>query len=831
MDELKKYREKRDFRRTPEPEGKIKETSYRHMFVIQKHAARRLHYDLRLEAEGVLKSWAVPKGPSFDPAEKRMAVHVEDHPLDYADFEGTIDAGQYGAGTVMIWDRGTWQPEEDWKKGLKKGHLKFELNGTKMKGRWSLVRLRGGREREREAWLLIKSADRYVRVGRSYDVTEEEPISVKTGRNLEEIRTGQNLHKDYQQSKIARVDTAGLVQEKGRKAPMPETFKPQLATLVSKMPTGDIWVNEIKYDGYRLIARVRKGQVQLMTRGQQDWTEKFEAVARELSGLSADSAMLDGEIVVQNSDGTTDFQKLQNIMKGRSRKSLLYYVFDLVYLDGYDITGLLLVERKVILEDLLRNNQDKMPSVRYSRHIEGQGAAIFKAACRHGAEGIVSKRADLPYVQKRSQGWVKIKCTRRQEFVVGGYTDPKGSRPYFGSLLLGYYENGALKYCGNVGAGFNAKTIRETYERLRQCESTASFFDSPVDRQLNQVHWTSPKIVVDVKYSGMTDEGRLRHPSFMGIREDKEPEEVILERENHLPADTGSDGSSPAAGKVGLIGRVSVRMTHPDKVLYPEQGLTKKELARYHLDVADWMLPEIAGRPLTIVRCPEGVDKGCFFQKHLGNEAPKWIQTVPIDEKGSVELYPVVEDVKGLLSLVQLGALEIHAWGSRRDHLEQPDRMIFDLDPSPEVTRERLIEATLYARNYLKENKLASYLKTTGGKGLHLVIPLRPSLNWDEVKKISKAVAEELVRRRPDLFVSVITKSRRTGKILVDYLRNGRGATSIMPYSTRARPGAPVAVPLFEEELTADFLSIQFTIEKVRERLHDLKQDPWKDLY
>lgn len=829
MDGLKKYREKRNFRKTHEPAGRVSDSSSGHLFVIQKHAARRLHYDLRLEAEGVLKSWAVPKGPSFDPAEKRMAVHVEDHPLDYGDFEGTIEPGQYGAGTVMVWDRGTWRPEGDWKKGLEKGHLKFELKGAKMKGKWSLVRLRGGRDNEGEAWLLIKSADRYVRGRETYDITEDEPFSVKTGRNLEEIRTGKSPGEDYRQSEIARVDTDGLVREKGRKAPMPDTFSPQLATLVSRVPSGGLWVNEIKYDGYRLIARVRNGQVQLMTRGSQDWTDKFASIAGELSGLSADSAMLDGEIVVQNPDGATDFQKLQDIPKGRSRKNLIYYVFDLVYLDGYDLTGFPLAERKTILEELLRNNQDRMPSVRYSRHIEGRGAAIFQAACRHGAEGIVSKRADLPYVQRRSQGWVKIKCTRRQEFIVGGYTDPKGSRQYFGSLLLGYYENGALKYCGNVGTGFNAKTMRETYERLKKCGSPSSYFDSPVDRQLRQVHWTSPKLVVEVEYSGMTDEGRLRHPSFNGIREDKEPGEVILERESPLPA--AQDASVGSPEKEERHWKPSVRLTHPDKVLYPEQGLTKKELARYYLDVADWMLPEIAGRPLTIVRCPEGVDGGCFFQKHLGNEAPKWIRTIPIREKDKVELYPVVEDVKGLLSLVQLGALEIHAWGSRMDHLEQPDRMIFDLDPSPEITRERLIEAARYAGSYLKENKLATYLKTTGGKGLHLVIPLRPSLDWDEVKKISKAIAEDLVRRRPDLFVSVIAKSRRTGKILVDYLRNGRGATSIMPYSTRARPGAPVAVPISEDELTADLLSVPFTIEKVRERLHVRKKDPWEDLY
>jgi bifunctional non-homologous end joining protein LigD len=821
--ELDSYHRKRDFSKTSEPRGGQSSLSSGHMFIVHKHAARRLHYDLRLEAGGVLKSWAVPKGPSYDPSEKRLAVHVEDHPIEYGDFEGIIEEGQYGAGAVMLWDKGIWQPVGDWEKGLNNGKLTFKLKGRKLKGEWSLVRM-NKKQANAEIWLLIKHHDREVHDASSYDITEEEPLSVKTGRSIDEIRSQvdeivENKPESREKNRIKAV---------GRKAPWPGSFTPQLPTLVSHSPKEEQWLNEIKFDGYRLIAMIKKGSVSLLTRGGQDWTVKFPSIAHELSKLPIENGILDGEVAVQDPDGTTSFQKLQNVLKNSTGNSLFYYVFDLPYLNGHDLTGLPLIERKNTLEELVRNYQNLIPSVHFSTHITGNGDRIFQAACAHGAEGIVSKRSDSPYVQKRSQYWVKVKCKKRQEFVVGGYTDPKGARSYFGSLMLGYYdEKRRLIYCGNVGTGFNAKSIHKIYDTLKKWEKDDPDFDSPIDSTIKRhAHWTAPRMVVEIEFSGWTDEEYLRHPSFSGIREDKNPEEVVLEKEI-LPPGTESLPDENTETRIEL----PVNLTNPGKVLYPEQGLTKKDLAEYYLQIADWILPEIAGRPLSIVRCPEGIGAECFFQKHLGDQTSKWIKAVPIQEKGKMELYPVVDDVKGLLSLVQLGALEIHMWGCRRDHLEFPDRIIFDLDPSPEISKRQLIEATLFFRGWLMENNLRPFLKTTGGNGIHLVIPLKPSLNWDDVKNISKSIAQKLASLRPDIFTALMTtKAKRKGRILIDYMRNNRGSTSILPYSTRARPGAPVALPISIKELTEDFLSRTYNVTQVIHRLKKLKRDPWKGL-
>lgn len=859
---LRAYREKRNFSRTREPEGGTARPPLPGpLFVVQKHAARRLHYDLRLEAGGALKSWAVPKGPSYDPEEKRLAVQVEDHPLEYADFEGLIAEHQYGAGTVMVWDRGTWTLSGDWETSLKKGHLKFRLEGLKLKGSWSLVRIKSrSRDEEdfgtdsKENWLLIKSADEEAGRLRAHDITAEEPLSAKTGRSMEEIAAQKSAYwerKKEEGTGAGKQVSSVLSSEIGVQAPLPESFLPQMAALVSRLPEGDRWISEIKFDGYRILARLDKGRVRLTTRRGQNWTEHFADIAREITRLPVENAVLDGEIVALDPGGTTNFQKLQNFLKSGKQISLAYYVFDIPYYQNHDLTGVPLLERKNLLRELVRTYRERIPSVRYSEHVEGSGERVFRAACAYGIEGMIAKGADSPYVQNRSRAWLKRKCINRQEFVVGGFAEPKAGSRTFRSLMLGYYnEKNELVYCGNVGTGFNAESLRTVYDRLKKLEQDRSPFASPIEDPMNRnPHWVSPKTVVEVKFANWTEGGHLRQPSFVGIREDKNPLEVTREKESPLPEETKAESRTildnparppendvtPPLSLRFIRGRtteglpaIPITLSNPDKVLYPDQGLTKKQLAEYYVQIAPWMLPELMNRPLVLFRCPEGIQKECFFQKRLNNTAPEWIKTVRIEEKSETGLYPVVQDIKGLLSLVQLGVLEFHMWGCRADNPEYPDRMVFDLDPSPEVSKERLKEAALYIRGWLLENNMKPLLKLTGGKGIHIVVPLKPALNWEEVKRVSREIALQMSRRKPDWFTATISKKRRTGKILLDYFRNNRGATSIAPYSTRARPGAPVAFPISETELTEEALSDPVTVRNAVDRVRKMNQDPWK---
>ncbi len=835
--DLRTYRSRRDFKKTTEPPGGVPKPSPAPIFVVQKHAARRLHYDLRLEAGGVLKSWAVPKGPSYDPGEKRLAVHVEDHPLEYADFEGLIAENQYGAGTVMIWDRGTWSSEGDWRKGLETGKLTFRLEGAKLKGAWKLIRIKERQDEEFESashdnWLLIKAHDAEAGHPRNLGATEDN-LSVKTGRTMEQITAQKNAY--WQGSRTASPSSERRELQKapapppapGTAAPWPDSFFPQLATLVSRLPESNQWVSEIKYDGYRLLAMIRQGRVTLETRRGQDWTETFPAIVRELSRLPVKNAILDGEVVVMNPDGTTNFQKLQNIMNRRDEGNPVYYVFDLPYYQDHDLSPVPLRERKTVVRELISTYQERIPSIRYSDHLEGSGERILRTACDHAVEGIVAKLAESPYVQKRTKYWVKKKCVNRGEFVVGGYTAPKGTRSLFGSLVLGYYsEAHQLLYCGNVGTGFSEKTIRIVYEQMKDLEQESSPFAFPIEDTRNRdVHWIAPRLVAEVEFADWTDGGHLRHPSFVGLREDKKPEEIGREKEAPPPEEPVTRQEAAALPKI------PVKLTNPEKVLYPEPGVTKKDLAEYYLRVARLMLPEAGNRPLVLVRCPEGIVQDmrekCFFQKHLRDDIPEGIRTAPIEEKGQVGLYPVVDEVKGILALAQLGALEIHMLGCRADDIAHPDRMIFDLDPSFDVSRERLIEASFYLRDFLEKNGLRAFLKLTGGKGIHIVVPLRPGMNWDELKKVSRAIAFELVHARPAWFTATVSKRRRTGKILVDYLRNSLGASSIVPWSTRANPAATVAYPVSWNELTVDLLAKPVTVRNVLQRLNGMKEDPW----
>ncbi len=837
--DLRTYRSRRDFKKTAEPPGGIPKPSPAPIFVVQKHAARRLHYDLRLEADGVLKSWAVPRGPSYDPGEKRLAVHVEDHPLEYADFEGLIAENQYGAGTVMVWDRGTWSAVGDWRKGLETGKLTFRLEGTKLKGTWKLIRIKERQDEEFESashdnWLLIKAHDEGAGHPLNFDETEEN-VSVKTGRTMEQITEQKNAF--WQGSRTVTPPARRELQKApapppapGAEAPWPDSFFPQLATLVSRLPEGNQWISEIKYDGYRLLAMIRQGRVTLVTRRGLDWTETFPAIARELSRLPVKNAVLDGEVVVMNPDGTTNFQKLQNIMKHREEGSLLYYVFDIPYYQDHDLSPVTLLERKMVVRELISTYQERLPSIRYSDHLEGSGERILRAACDHAVEGIIAKLSEGPYVQKRTKYWVKKKCINRQEFVVGGYTAPKGTRSLFGSLLLGYYNDAhQLIYCGNMGTGFSEKTIGIVYEQMKNLEQDTSPFAFPIDDARHRgVQWIAPRLVAEVEFADWTEDGRLRQPSFVGLREDKKPDEITLEKETTPPEEPVTREEAAAAPAI------PIKLTNPGKVLYPEPGVTKKDLAEYYLRVAHEMLPEAMNRPLVLVRCPEGIGQDmrekCFFQKHLRDEVPEGVRTVPIEEKGEIGLYPVVDEVKGILALAQLGVLEIHMLGCRADDVAHPDRMIFDLDPAIDVSKERMIEASFYIRDFLEKNGLKAFLKLTGGKGIHIVVPLKPGMNWEELKKVSRAIAFELVHAKADWFTATVSKRRRTGKILIDYLRNSLGASTIVPWSTRANPEASVAFPVSWNELTVDLLSRPLTVRNVMGRMNRIKENPWKEI-
>ncbi|HUG93798.1 MAG TPA: DNA ligase D [Planctomycetaceae bacterium] len=837
---LREYRRKRNFQRTPEPRGKAAAKGGR-SFVVQKHAARRLHYDFRLELDGVLKSWAVPKGPSLDPADKALAVHVEDHPLEYGSFEGVIPEGEYGGGTVMLWDRGTWEPAGDPAAGLRRGKLSFVLHGEKLRGLWSLVQMRGESSDGGRNWLLIKAEDDYARPGAAARALKDDDRSVASGRSMAEIARDADRvwsSRKSQPKPEVQLDPAGL--PGARPAPLPRTFKPQLPTLVREAPRGDRWLHEIKFDGYRILCRIDHGQATLLTRRGQDWTRRFSIIAEAAARLPVETAILDGEVVVLADDGTTDFQALQNALKGGRRANFIYYVFDLPYLNGCDLTRVPLEARKQQLKLVLDAAGENLDArLRYSDHIRGHGEDVVHHACRQVLEGIVSKRADSPYEPRRSRTWVKLKCLNRQEFVIGGYTDPSGSRKHFGALLLGYHDTqGRLVYCGRVGTGFTDKSLAQVMKELkRRTTDTPPFHNPPAGREARGVHWLKPELVAEVEFAAWTDDGILRHPSFKGLREDKRARDITLER----PVEAGSPSRRQRRQRMPNVARktaappnensvAGVPLSNPGRVLYPEQGLTKLDIGRYYESAAEWILPHVVDRPLTLVRCPRGRSHKCFFQKHLNQGVPEAVRTVPIREKEGKADYLVIDDLPGLIALVQLGVLEIHLWGCRADQIERPDRLVFDLDPGEGVGWEGVVDAALVLRERLENLTLKSFVRTTGGKGLHVVVPISRRTTWDDARQFAQDVAAERVRSEPGKYVATLTKSRRTGKIFVDYLRNGRGATAVASYSTRARAGAPVATPLAWDELSTKTTPDQFTVATVPRRLASLKADPWEGL-
>ncbi|OAI47131.1 hypothetical protein AYO44_10160 [Planctomycetaceae bacterium SCGC AG-212-F19] len=870
---LTEYQCKRHFKRTPEPAGK-RAAKPGHLFVVQKHQARQLHYDFRLELDGVLKSWAVPKGPSLDPSVKRLAVQVEDHPVEYGSFEGIIPPGEYGGGTVMLWDQGEWEPVGDPEDGYRAGRLKFKLHGAKLRGGWMLVHTGGGASgRDKRQWLLIKERDEEATPSKDGDILEHMPLSVATGRSLEEIAADrhrvwtskakspmqsarQTPRKKSATERSQRTSVAAAIP--GRKTrSLPSRVAVQLATLAAEAPEGDEWLHEIKLDGYRMICRIANGRVAFMSRNHQDWTARFPALVAAAQRLPIRQAIFDGEVVAVRPDGSTNFQDLQNAFRDVRTDQLYYFVFDILHLDGHDLAGLPLAERKRLLAKLL-GETGVPPTIRLSEHIEGNGPAFFKKVCAMGLEGIISKRRDQPYRPGRGYDWLKVKCMQTGEFVIGGFTEPTGGRAKFGALLLGYYNaKGELVYAGKVGTGFDNRTLHSLFARLKPLEQDESPF-SNLPRGGPKTHWVEPRLVAQVTFGGWTRDGLLRHPSFQGLREDKPAAEVT--RDLAIPVSSAMrrqrSSKSPPQGVNGRNGRdrrmkksgpngaangetgydaneqrlAGVRLTSPDKILYPEQRITKLELAQYYQAIAEWMLPHIADRPLVLVRCPEGRGKACFYQKHPSPGTPDTLRRIPVREKAKTEDYVIVDDVAGLISLAQIGALEIHAWGARADNLEQPDRLIFDLDPDPSVSWSRVVDSAGAVRDFLQELGLTSFVKTTGGKGLHLVVPILRRQDWEEVKAFCKRVADAIVAADAARYTANMSKAARPGKIFIDYLRNARGATAVVPYSPRARPGAPVSVPLTWKELSPRIGPAQFTIRNIMDRLRSLKRDPWEEI-
>ncbi len=1012
---LDRYNQKRDFKKTPEPAGKVVKPKGALRFVIQKHAASRLHYDFRLELSGVLKSWAVPKGPSLNPADKRLAVHVEDHPVQYGTFEGIIPEGEYGGGSVVVWDHGHWYPEGDAEADYRRGNLKFRLDGEKCQGSFALVRMHGPRSDDGKNWLLLKHADEAANEDGEL-LVRERPESVQSGRTVEEVaaepdkvwrsnrggkKGGEQVLSAAEKKKVARKASparaskaaatsdedpediarkrlglapraaaktvartkASAAKKAGKaaakktaarktaaqkattkkaakkaaakkaatkktaakkatakktatrksstkktsakkttarktaskrasrgparaskarvaeepapavratrkranerlgKSPLPEALAPELATLVEAVPTGANWLHEVKYDGYRLVARIDGDDVRLSTRGGEDWSVRFPWLTQALRArVGVDTALLDGELVHLGPDGITRFGALQKSLSDGRHDHLVYFVFDLLHLQGLDMRAMPLDQRKQALGDLLPPEKTA-GRVRLSEYIVGQGEPLMTRACRIGLEGVISKRRDAPYLSGRHRDWLKIKCGKRQEVVVGGYTESRAGGREIGSLLLGLYdEAGDFVYCGKVGTGFDHRSAARIRARLDAIKAPRSpYAKTPPD--FSRSTFVRPEMVVEIAFTDWTSDGRMRHPVFEGIREDKSPKSI--RRELPLPVDEVAEarpkkGSSPRAAapvaapaparkpasasrpaparkssgrRDDAVEILGVRVSHPDRVLYPADGIRKRDIAEYYAATAEWMLPWVLRRPLSVVRCPDNIDKPTFFQKHIHHELPPGVATHDLDGEGGEEPYIYVAAAEGLVGLTQVGTLEMHVWGSTVDRSEAPDRIIFDLDPDEKVPWERVKETAVAVRTRLEDFDLTSFLKTTGGKGLHVVVPLTPGKqDWDQVKAFSRGIALEFTRAAPDLFTATATKAKRGGKIYIDYLRNYRGSTSIAPYSTRARPGAPVSVPLRWDELAALESSTKYTIKNLAARLKSLRVDPWKEL-
>ena len=803
------YLEKRDFAVTPEPLAS-RPSAGGDLFVVQQHAATRLHYDFRLEMGGALRSWAVTRGPSLDPGERRLAVSTEDHPVSYGEFEGSIPSGQYGAGTVIVWDTGTWAPMGDIEAGLAKGDLKFRLDGRKMKGGWALVRIKN----EEKNWLLIKETDSYAEKGSGDAIVHDHPASVLSGLTITEM--AERFHAaPVKPRKLPKPRPASL--PNAEKAPLGDVPGPELATLADTPPAGDGWIHEIKYDGYRTLARIEGGEVRLFTRNGHDWTDRYGSVAAALADLGCKTAVLDGEVCVQTPSGATSFAALQDALAEGATEKMVYFAFDLLHLDGYDLRRTPLAKRRRALEALLAPHAGENSPVHFSEHFAGEGAAVFEQAGRLGLEGIVSKRAGSAYVSGRSRDWIKVKSAHAGEFTVVGYTESKAAGG-LAALLLAEPGGQGLTYVGKVGTGFTAAIAGDLAARLKALVRKEPVFTLYIDETPSGTVWVEPRLLVEVQYANRTPKGHLRAPTYRGLRSD-------------LAVAAPAEGSRPAR-QVTDTDLAGIWITNPGRPMFGEDGPTKLDIALYYARVGDWILPEIAERPLTLIRCPTGKAEDCFYQRHARPGMPNDVKRIPLSDEGKTERadFLYVSDARGLLSLAQFGVVEFHPWGCKADKPERPDRMVLDLDPDEGLEWREVIGAAAELREALADLGIGCFVRTTGGKGLHLVVPVERRISWKAMKIFSQALVVHLAKQFPGRYTVNPAKSARRGRIYLDYLRNTRGATAVGSYSLRARPGVPAAVPLAWNELAGLEDPAELNWRTVPERLDPLAADPWSGI-
>ncbi len=839
---LQEYRRKRRFGETPEPDDERRSAvARRPIFVVQLHHASARHYDFRLEADGVLKSWAVPKGPSLRVGEKRLAVEVEDHPLSYATFEGDIPEGHYGAGHVDVYDHGTWACDGDPLEAIAAGKVDFVLHGSRLKGGWKLVRTNvKGKQHQ---WLLIKRDDEEARDTDADALLEEvvppKRTSTKTAKKTtsttikktSSTRTSRTTKRVARRNADARWAKRALSLEHARDTPYPHDFKPQLTDHRDSAPDGEAWLHEIKWDGYRLLADVRDGMVALRSRNGLNWTDDFPEVVQAIEALPVTDLRLDGELVVLDAQGRSDFTGLQKVIDGTAKQPLRYVVFDMPGVAGVDISRAPLLGRKTLLKDLLG---DTPGTLAYSDHVLDHGPAVFEASGKAGFEGIISKRVDAPYVNARSPSWVKVKHENTDEFLVVGYTDPKGSRSGFGSLLMATPDKGGLRYVGRVGTGFDDAKLAAMHRQLKALDTDKAAIELPshVPFKASSVHWVEPTLVAEVAFRGWAKEGLLRQASFKRLREDKTAKDLGAAA-SAVPAKAAKAAKAtkaPAKANVSAPAADGVNISHPERMVFAKAKLTKGDVADYYRQMARWILPEVARRPLSLLRCPDGVDKQCFFQKHHGTGLGDAVEAIPLEQKSGREDYLYIEDAEGLLQLVQMNTLELHPWGASVDDPEHPDRLVFDLDPGEGVTWAAIKAAARDVRDRLQEIGLESFVRLSGGKGLHVVVPLKPKADWAQAKDFCGSFAQAMAEHAPDRYVATMSKAKRNGVIFIDWLRNARGATSVCSWSLRARPSAGVAVPLRWEELGRVSAADAFPLPKALQRAQKLKKDPWEGI-
>lgn len=822
-DPLLPYKTKRDFAITPEPavasesqksKGVKREEDSKKptlSFVVQKHAARSLHYDFRLELDGVLKSWAVPKGPSLDPKQKRLAVNVEDHPLEYAQFEGEIPPDQYGAGTVEIWDHGTWEPTGDPHEGIEKGDFKFTLHGTKLNGIWVLVHIRNKAGKKQNTWLLIKERDKYVQ----------------------------------SQSEMNADDTP--IPESALKGFVPSVLSPQMATLVNKIPSGDEWTYEIKLDGYRMMSHIDDG-VKIFTRNGIDWTAKLKNIADSLKELKIAPGWVDGEIIYPGQDGLPDFGALQNAFDSKNDGEIIYYLFDMPFYNGYDLRNTGLTERRRLLKDVLDHSESVSGRIRFSEDFTAGGGDMLDSACRLGLEGIMGKRRDSHYMSGRTQSWVKIKCSQRQEFVLVGFTENKNSGRDISALLLGIYdETGHLRYAGRVGTGFgvvNAKDLREKLSKI--LSDKTPLYEKPKDAS---GIWVKPELVAEISFAEWTKEGRVRQAVFHGLRSDKMANTVIREKIREIPKETSDESSDEIINekasekqqikinrddlvlnpvKLASKKNAGTHISNPERVVDPSSGIRKIDIIEYYRSVEDKILPHLADRPVAFLRAPSGIDGTLFFQKHA--QTLRIPELKELDKELDPEHQPLMNigSLTALIGAAQMNVIEFHTWNYTTKNAHSPDRMVFDLDPGEGIDWKKMIEAAGLARTILEELRLKCFLKTSGGKGLHVIVPLTPKDDWETVRNFSKAVSHHLASVIPEMFSEISGAHNREGKIFIDYIRNNFGATTVSAFSVRARPGMGISIPCSWKELPELTGGAHWTISNVQKRLEST-DDPWKE--